>query len=226
MAACGPTKSLRFIFVLALAFVCLSSLHAAAASGRPGDPKIDTNAALQPPRRLAERYDMATAANSVNLDKARGLEEEEELPSHLGEGADVSAKSANPDKARGGAAEEEEGSHWAIGATTKDRAVVTPRVTVRLIAWLNPWLAQSQEEDISAAGRRDSIAHETITTNSHEALLNAGAGFAVGGVAGALVAGGGTYAHGAHAAAMRKMGKIGSGVAVVPHLPVLEHPQP
>ncbi|CAI5998679.1 unnamed protein product [Closterium sp. NIES-65] len=90
------------------------------ASGRPDDPKINANAALQTPRRLAERYDMATAANSVNLDKARGLEEEEEeLPSHLGGGADSSANLVKVDKARGGVEEkEEEGAHWAMGATT------------------------------------------------------------------------------------------------------------
>ncbi|CAI5993514.1 unnamed protein product [Closterium sp. NIES-64] len=72
------------------------------------------------PRPLAERYDMATAANSVNLDKARGLEEEEEeLPSHLGGGADSSANLVKVDKARGGVEEkEEEGAHWAMGATT------------------------------------------------------------------------------------------------------------
>ncbi|CAI5530836.1 unnamed protein product [Closterium sp. Naga37s-1] len=122
----AQTKSLRFAFVLALTFASLSSLHAAAASARPGAPKIDANAALQPPRRLAERYDVATAANSANLDKARSLEEEEELPSHLGGGADSSANSVKLDKARGGGEEEEEGFHWAMGATTNDRAGSNP----------------------------------------------------------------------------------------------------
>ncbi|CAI5980057.1 unnamed protein product [Closterium sp. NIES-65] len=240
----APTKSLRFVFVLALTFVCLSSLHAAAASGRPDDPKINANAALQTPRRLAERYDMATAANSVNLDKARGLEEEEEeLPSHLGGGADSSANLVKVDKARGGVEEkEEEGAHWAMGATTNVPAgnhaadQVADRVAepvadsnaeaVRDAAGYvvnNPGktLTKSASDLTRSAGR---IAHKAVIEHGHEVLANTAAGLVVGGVAGGLMAGSGTIARHAHAATMEEIGSFGAKAAGVAHLPVLGQP--
>ncbi|CAI5521958.1 unnamed protein product [Closterium sp. Naga37s-1] len=248
------------------------------------------------PRPLAERYDMATAANSVNLDKARGLEEEEEeLPSHLGGGADSSAKSVNPDKARGGAAEEEEGSHWAMGGTTNDRAGSNPASNsagadraAEPVAGSKPgggyfsgWtkglsnsfsnagssftngvrnsyeaarnhaisatnsFAEGVQDSAEAARdaavyvannpgktltksasdvarRAGRIAHKAVIEHGHEVLANTAAGLVVGGVAGGLMAGGGTIARHAHAATMEEIGSFGAEAAA--HLPVLRHP--
>ncbi|CAI7756141.1 unnamed protein product [Closterium sp. NIES-53] len=224
---------LRFSLVIALAFACLS-LDMAASPGKAARiraAEIDASSmrALQAYyyRSLLEsELAAADSADSVNLDMAAssGGEEEEmgdsttdsvvvEVGRELfGWPQGVKDKFNN---ARNNVKNSVESAKNNINNAKNSIAngvksgVETVKNTVVTVA-KDP----NVKKTIKDAGRTvGEIAKETVSTSGKDALVNAGVGFAAGGVAGAAAAGSGTLLRGAEAVTMRRINSRGAPAA-------------
>ncbi|CAI5477219.1 unnamed protein product [Closterium sp. Yama58-4] len=227
---------LRFGFVLALTFACLSSLHASASPGKAARlraAEIDASSirALQAAYRSLLESELAAAdsANSVNLDMAAsGGGEEEKMAADTDHGGadelltetgrELFGWQGVKDKfnnARNRVRNSVDTVRNKVNTATNKIAngartsVQTVKNTVVTVA-NDPNVKSAIAKAGRAAGE---IAKEAVSTSGRDALVNAREGFASGGVAGAAAAGGGTLLRGAEAATLRRIQSRGAAPA-------------